>query len=121
MNSKTHDLSRRRFVGACCASVGTTGLLSSLAQLRLMGAAASPDAPATPPRAGAPAPDFKALVCLFFAGGNDANNLVVPADNAGYAAYASARGALALTHRKTRLQHRNRYRISPTTLGMGKR
>ncbi|MFM9091624.1 MAG: twin-arginine translocation signal domain-containing protein [Verrucomicrobiota bacterium] len=34
MNSKTHDLSRRRFVGACCASVGTTGLLSSLAQLR---------------------------------------------------------------------------------------
>jgi len=96
MNSKTHDLSRRRFVGACCASVGTTGLLSSLAQLRLMGAAASPDAPATPPRAGAPAPDFQALVCLFFAGGNDANNLVVPADNAGYAAYASARGALAL-------------------------
>jgi uncharacterized protein (DUF1501 family) len=92
MNSKTHDLSRRRFVGSCCASVGTTGLLSSLAQLRLMGAAASPDAPATPPRAGAPAPDFKALVCLFFAGGNDANNLVVPADNAGYAAYANFGG-----------------------------
>ena len=98
MNSKTRDLdlTRRRFVGACCASVGTTGLVSTLAQLRLMGGAASPDTPSTPARAGAPAPDFKALVCLFFAGGNDANNLVVPADNAGYAAYAAARTALSL-------------------------
>jgi len=98
MNSKTRDLdlTRRRFVGACCASVGTTGLVSTLGQLRLMGAAASPDSSSTPPRAGAPNPDFKALVCLFFAGGNDANNLVVPADAAGYSAYATARGALAL-------------------------
>ena len=98
MNSKTVDLdlTRRRFVGACCASVGTTGLVSTLGQLRLMGAAASPDNSSTPPRAGAPTPDFKALVCLFFAGGNDANNLVVPADNAGYAAYAAARTALSL-------------------------
>ena len=89
MNPKTRDLdlTRRRFVGACCASVGSTGLVSTLAQLRLMGGAASPDTLSTPARAGAPAPDFKALVCLFFAGGNDANNLVVPADNAGYTAY----------------------------------
>jgi len=98
MNSKTRDLdlTRRRFVGACCAGVGTTGLVSSIAQLRLMGAAASPDASQTPARAGAPAPDFKALVCLFFAGGNDANNLVVPADNTSYSAYTAARTALAL-------------------------
>ncbi len=98
MNPKTRDLdlTRRRFVGACCASVGSTGLVSTLAQLRLMGGAASPDTLSTPARAGAPAPDFKALVCLFFAGGNDANNLVVPADNAGYAAYSAARTALSL-------------------------
>ena len=93
----TPDLSRRKFLGACCASVGATGLLSTLAQLRLMGAVASPDnGPVSPPRAGAPQPDYKALVCLFLAGGNDANNLVVPADASGYSAYATARGALAL-------------------------
>jgi uncharacterized protein (DUF1501 family) len=93
----TPDLSRRKFLGACCASVGATGLLSTLAQLRLMGAVASPDnGPVSPPRAGAPQPDYKALVCLFLAGGNDANNLVIPTDAATYAAYAAGRGALAL-------------------------
>ena len=93
----TPDLSRRKFLGACCASVGATGLLSTLAHLRLMGAVASPDnGPVSPPRAGAPQPDYKALVCLFLAGGNDANNLVIPTDTANYAAYAAGRGALAL-------------------------
>jgi uncharacterized protein (DUF1501 family) len=99
MNPKTAtpDLSRRKFLGACCATVGATGMLSTLAQLRLMGAVASPDnGPATPSRAGAPQTDYKALVCLFLAGGNDANNLVVPTDNATYAEYALGRGALSL-------------------------
>src|SRR5690606_6645755 len=52
----------------------------------------------TPPRAGALPADYKALVCLFLAGGNDSNNMVVPFDTAGYDAYASnaGRGALAL-------------------------
>jgi uncharacterized protein (DUF1501 family) len=99
MNPKTSapDLTRRKFVGSCCAAVGATGLLSTLAQLRVMGAVASPDTTtATPPRAGAPQTDYKALVCLFLAGGNDANNLVIPTDAATYAAYATGRGALAL-------------------------
>src|SRR5437660_1706643 len=98
MNSKTFipDLSRRKFLGACCASVGATGLLSALAQLRLMGAVADTDASSTPPRAGAPAADYKALVCLFLAGGNDANNLVVPTDATTYADYATGRGVIAL-------------------------
>jgi uncharacterized protein (DUF1501 family) len=94
------DLSRRQFVGACCSAVTATGMLSTLAQLRLMGAVASAGGgSSTPPRAGAVPPDFKALVCLFLSGGNDANNMVVPFDAAGYAAYASAggRGALALS------------------------
>lgn len=96
MNPKTSipDLSRRKFLGACCASVGATGMLSSIAQLRLMGAVADTDA--TPPRAAAPQSDFKALVCLFLAGGNDANNLVVPTDSTTYGAYSLGRGVLAL-------------------------
>jgi uncharacterized protein (DUF1501 family) len=36
------------------------------------------------------------MVCLFLAGGNDASNLLVPSDSAGYAAYAEARTTLAL-------------------------
>ena len=100
MNPKNSvsDFSRRKFLGACCASVTATGMLSALAQLRLIGAVASPEnGPlAAPGIAAAPQPDFKALVCLFLAGGNDANNLIVPTDNATYAAYALGRGALAL-------------------------
>jgi uncharacterized protein (DUF1501 family) len=42
------------------------------------------------------ASDYKALVCVFLAGGNDANNTVVPIDTAGYANYAQVRSGLAL-------------------------
>ena len=101
MNSKNpaFDPNRRKFLGQCCAAVSATGMLSTLAQLRLMGAVASPNqSPVTPPRAGALPADYKALVCLFLAGGNDANNMIVPFDTAGYDAYAAAtgRGAIAL-------------------------
>lgn len=40
----------------------------------------------------APASDYKALVCVFLFGGNDANNLIVPNDVAGYNLYSTARG-----------------------------
>jgi uncharacterized protein (DUF1501 family) len=88
--------SRRRFIGQCCASVGTTGMLSALAQLRATAAAASfSSTSATPPTAGAVPSDYKALVCIFLNGGNDASNLIVPTGS-GYAAYATARSVLAL-------------------------
>ena len=86
MNPKNpnFDPNRRKFLGACCAAVSATGMLSTLAQLRMMGAVASPDnGPVTPPRASALPPDYKAMVCLFLAGGNDANNMVVPFDTTG--------------------------------------
>src|SRR5918993_173758 len=37
--------------------------------------------------------DYKALVCVYMFGGNDANNMIVPADN--YTAYSTARGGTA--------------------------
>ena len=40
--------------------------------------------------------DYKALVCVFLYGGNDANNMLVPFDPTGYANYAALRGPLAL-------------------------
>lgn len=94
------DLHRRKFLGQCCAAVSATGMLSAISQLRMMGAVASPDnGPQPPPsRAGALPADYKALVCLFLAGGNDANNMIVPFDTQAYNDYASAagRGAIAL-------------------------
>jgi uncharacterized protein (DUF1501 family) len=44
--------------------------------------------------------DYKALVCIYLAGGNDSNNMIVPVDNARYTAYQSLRGGLALTGSK---------------------
>lgn len=78
-----HQISRRRFIGQCCAAVGTTGMLSSLASLRATAAAST-------------STDYRALVCIFLNGGNDASNLLIPYDAAGYAAYAKARSVLAL-------------------------
>jgi uncharacterized protein (DUF1501 family) len=40
---------------------------------------------------------YKALVCVFLFGGNDANNTVVPYDTTGYANYAKIRAGLALS------------------------
>jgi uncharacterized protein (DUF1501 family) len=41
-------------------------------------------------------PDYKALVCVFLSGGNDAHNMVVPLTQSEYNAYKAARGTLAL-------------------------
>jgi uncharacterized protein (DUF1501 family) len=102
------EVSRREFLGsACCAAVGATGLLSTLGSLRLMGAVANPaNGPQLPPTAGALPSDYKALVCLFLNGGNDANNLIVPmgtgpvTDSASHLAYFTARTNLALPRDK---------------------
>ncbi|MES2598295.1 MAG: DUF1501 domain-containing protein [Verrucomicrobiota bacterium] len=70
-----------------CASMGITSLVNTLAQLKLTGAAAAQSA----------GNDYKALVCLFLNGGNDSNNLLIPA--AGSSArtdYQSGRGVLSV-------------------------
>jgi uncharacterized protein (DUF1501 family) len=41
-------------------------------------------------------PGYKALVCVFLFGGNDANNTLIPFDTTGYGNYSSLRGDLAL-------------------------
>jgi uncharacterized protein (DUF1501 family) len=40
--------------------------------------------------------DYKALVCIFMFGGNDANNMLIPFDTQGYQNYSTVRGGLAL-------------------------
>ena len=51
--------------------------------------------PAVQAAANASAPDFKALVCVFLNGGNDAHNTVIPLGS-GYVGYAAGRGPLSI-------------------------
>src|SRR3954470_13142 len=81
----TAPTTRRTFLRqAACAALTTTGILNTIFDLRRLSAAPLDTT------------DYKALVCLFLFGGNDANNLLVPHDTNGYASYATARGALAI-------------------------
>jgi uncharacterized protein (DUF1501 family) len=63
------------------------GALAGSAALGQLGSFAAQAAAAT---------DYKALVCIFLYGGNDANNMIVPIDSVGYANYAKVRSYLAL-------------------------
>jgi uncharacterized protein (DUF1501 family) len=74
-------MKRRKFLFHAGALAGT----AALGQLGVLASRA------------APADDYKALVCIFLAGGNDTNNMVVPVDAVGYANYAQVRGPLALS------------------------
>jgi uncharacterized protein (DUF1501 family) len=81
----TAPTTRRTFIRqAACAALTTTGILNTIFDLRRLSAAPLDTA------------DYKALVCLFLFGGNDANNVIVPHDASGYASYAAARDILAI-------------------------
>jgi uncharacterized protein (DUF1501 family) len=83
------EISRRRFIRqAACAAVGTTSVASTIWNLRAINNAAA--------QALGSSTEFRALVCLFLYGGNDANNMIVPNDDTTYGVYAAARGPLAL-------------------------
>ncbi|MDX1665926.1 MAG: DUF1501 domain-containing protein [Saprospiraceae bacterium] len=82
-------ISRRRFIGqASCAAIGSTTLLNSLATL--MGSTALAKSSLSN------MDDYKALVCILLAGGNDSYNMLVPRGNEAYAEYATTRSTLAL-------------------------
>jgi uncharacterized protein (DUF1501 family) len=75
--------SRREFIRqAACAALGTAALTSAIRDLRFMNAAV----------AQSNVTDYKALVCIFLAGGNDSNNLVLPTLQSEYDNYAAIRG-----------------------------
>src|SRR5688572_4541106 len=87
------DPSRRDFFRhAACAAVGATAFVSTVWDLRYINAAVADKISTINPAA----VDYKALVCLFLYGGNDANNMVIPYDQLNYDKYAAARGVLAL-------------------------
>ena len=75
---------RRSFIRqALCAAVGTAALTNTIRDLRFINAAMAQSSPAIT--------DYKALVCMFLQGGNDANNLFIPTIPAEWHNYAAIR------------------------------
>lgn len=92
----SNSLSRRSFLRQVgCTGMSALPLLNTLVNLRLMQGVASAD---TPPATG----EYRALVCILLAGGNDSFNMLTPfsgpSATAGdsYAEYLTSRSNLAL-------------------------
>lgn len=88
---KTEDRSkpnRRDFlIRSTCASLGITSVVNTIAQLKLVGSAAAQGASG----------DYKALICFFHHGGNDANNLLIPSEASNARThYQNGRGVLSV-------------------------
>jgi uncharacterized protein (DUF1501 family) len=77
-------MTRRDFVRKSCCGAAAGMAAASFGRLGLMNAMAQSST------------DYKAMVCIFMFGGNDANNMIVPNDSAGYTNYANIRAGLAL-------------------------
>src|SRR5271154_2791181 len=76
---------RRSFLRTTCCAAAAGGAASTFSRLGLMSAFAQGS-------------DYKALVCIFMYGGNDANNMIVPYDTTDYTNYAQLRANLALPY-----------------------
>ncbi len=89
MNEKTpNSMTRRQFMRqGVCAAVGTSSLLSTILNLRQLNAATISNSDID---------GYKALICIFLYGGNDASNLLVPYDLNNYNIYAQGRQQLTL-------------------------
>ncbi len=77
-------ISRRGFIRTTCCTAAAGVAATSFARLGLTSALAQT------------AQDYKALVCIFLFGGNDANNMIIPFSSSDYANYAKIRAGLAL-------------------------
>ncbi|NMU24595.1 DUF1501 domain-containing protein, partial [Vibrio parahaemolyticus] len=72
------DISRRHFIQSTLS-------MGALASLSLPGYSLA-----------APSNDFRALICVYLAGGNDAFNTILPLSEAHYRQYSKVRGPLSV-------------------------
>ena len=83
-----NNISRRKFLGqASCAAVGSTTFFSTISNLLLANQMVTPSSDPN---------DYKALVCILLAGGNDSFNMLMPRGNDEYKEYATTRSNLAI-------------------------
>lgn len=88
MFDNPHGLDRREFLKRCaCVGLGSAAFASTLGQWQIASAAAGD---------GSLFNDYRALVCVFLFGGNDAWNTIVPTGTTEHATYSTARGNLAI-------------------------
>jgi uncharacterized protein (DUF1501 family) len=92
-------MSRRDFLKNTCCTAAAGVAAANFSRLGLINAMAQSSQ------------DYKALVCVFMYGGNDANNMIVPFDTAGYANYAKIRAGLALPQNQL-------LAVTPPSIGM---
>ncbi len=86
------QMTRRNFLGtASCAAIGSTTFLSSLLNLGVANSLAGMSQQYNPANG-----NYKAMVCILLAGGNDSFNMLVPRNGNHYTEYANARSNLAL-------------------------
>jgi uncharacterized protein (DUF1501 family) len=86
MNKTTmNDISRRHFLRSIGGvALGSSALYASMTRLQIANALVSPG------------DDYKALVCVFLMGGNDAFNMVIPSSTTEYNQYLATRKTLAI-------------------------
>lgn len=98
MGHKHSHITRRKFLGqASCAAIGMSTFYNSILNLdaatSLAGFAAEPN-------------DYKALVCILLAGGNDSYNMLVPR-GAAYSDYETTRSGLAIAENELHILNPN--------------
>ncbi len=82
-------MKRREFIGeASCGAIAGSAALGSLLNLNLIGKLAADEVPE--------GDDYRALVCVFLAGGNDSFNMLVPQGVSEYEEYSGIRQNLAI-------------------------
>ena len=87
--SRRDLIERRDFLKRClCTAVGSATFSSTMTHWNTALAALATD--------GTAFSEFRALVCVFLAGGNDSLNMIVPTSNAEYQVYAQSRQNLAV-------------------------
>ncbi len=91
---KISNISRRKFLGqASCGAIGCSSLFSSLVSLKAINAATAVNSTAVSDSDD----DYKALVCVFLAGGNDSYNMLMPRSGTSHQEYANIRSNLAIS------------------------
>jgi uncharacterized protein (DUF1501 family) len=100
---------RREFMKKSCRALSMTALATQMRHFGMMNIVAQERMAMDETSAVEP---YKALVCVFLSGGNDANNIVIPNYTQGYADYAAARQPQGLA-----IPQANLLPITPPSMG----
>lgn len=112
-------LNRRNFLIKSSCALSMTALATQARHFGLMAALANTKSGLI---ASAPPSDYRALVCVFLAGGNDGNNMIIPNHNdqniSNYAAYSGIRAAQGLAIPQNQLLSITVPRVNGLTYGL---